>query len=372
MWKLSRIEEIIEIDRGIQDFISDFFEWALNADASKSIDELRKQVINKESRIGRVAAATKLKELIVLLAKSSHKKIIKTYYVDLTSKYLDLVDGVIPSPPKLPPKSQSLIREIFDYFYESILDSKTFQQEYIPQYSAPTELKAYLRDKFGASRKVCPYCDIQWIGHSAHSSIDHFFPKSSFPLLSIFISNLIVSCTGCNDRIKKAKLLLPLFHPHFHQAADHFEFVFDNECNNIVDIKLLSDQRDSHKRVINYFQLFKLKEMYASVLYKVREDRRKIRETVRRLFLASNPSGDKKRVLRDILYEEIDNSIAQNILKRGHFDLTKIKYDFLQSLKTSLFDTEIEYLSSHFRLDSNIGIERSLKDSILADPNKIA
>ncbi|SDC10908.1 hypothetical protein SAMN02799630_00554 [Paenibacillus sp. UNCCL117] len=372
MWKLSPIEEIIEIDRGIQEFISDFFEWVLNADASKNIDELRKQVTIKESRIGRVAAATNMKELIVLLAKSSHKKIIATYYEDLTSKYLDLVDGVIPPPPKLSPESRSLIREIFEYFYDSILDSKTFQQEYIPQYSGSTELKAYLRDKFGDSRKVCPYCDIQWIGHSAHSSIDHFFPKSSYPMLSIFISNLIVSCTGCNDRIKKAKLLLPLFHPHFHQAADHFEFVLDNECNNIVDIKLLSDQRDSHKRVVNYFQLFKLEELYASVLYKVKEDRRKLRETVRRLFLATNPSGDKQRVLRDILHEEISNRIAQNILKRGHFDLTKIKYDFLQSMKGPLFDIEIEYLSSHLRLDSHIGNDRSLKDSVVTDPNKIA
>lgn len=52
--------------------------------------------------------------------------------------------------------------------------------------------------------------------------------------------------------------------------------------------------------------MFKLEEMYASVLYKVREDRRKLRETVKRLFLASNPSEDKERVFRDILHEEIN------------------------------------------------------------------
>jgi|GEM_PF-5709528 len=368
MWKLNMIEEILDIDRGIQEFISDFFEIALKSDANQSGDDLRIQVSRKESRIGRVAAATNVKELIVLFAKCPQKTIVKNYYIELTTKYLGLVDGKIPSPPKLSSKSISLIREIFDYFYDSLLNSKTFQQEYIPKYNGPIELKTYIRDKFGTSRKICPYCDIQWIGHAAHSSIDHFFPKSNYPLLSIFISNLVVSCTGCNDRIKKAKLILPLFHPYFHQAADHFEFVFDYECSAIVDINLLADQRDFHVRVINYFKMFKLDEMYASVLYRVREDRRKLRENVKKLFLASTLSGDRERRLREILLEEINNSIAQNILKRGYFDLTKIKYDFLQSLKTSLFETELEYLYSHLKLDR----DSRLEGSALTDPNKIA
>ncbi|MDO3680176.1 HNH endonuclease [Paenibacillus ehimensis] len=371
MWKLSITEEVLDIDRGIREFISDFFEVAINSDANKNSDELRKEVTNGESRIGRVAAATNVKDFIISLAKCPQRNIIKNYYVKLTTKYLDLVDGVIPPPPKLPLKSQSLVREIFDYFYESILNSKTFQKEYIPKYTGPTELKVYLRDIFGTNRKICPYCDIQWIGHADHSSIDHFFPKSNFPLLSIFISNLIVSCTGCNDRIKKAKLLLPLFHPYFHQVADHFEFIFDYECNFIVDINF-TDQRDSQVRVINYFEMFKLEEMYASVLYKVREDRRKLRETVKKLFLASNPLDDRERILRNILLEEINNSIAQIILKRGFFDLTKIKYDFLLSLKTSLFETELEYLCSHLKLDNRIGNNSRLEGSTLPDPNKIA
>lgn len=251
MWKVIKRREFLEIERGIQEFISDFFEWAINSDASKSIDELREQAIKKDSKIGRLAAATKVKEFIVLFAKCPQKKIIQTYYEKLITNYSEMVDGNIPIQPKLSQKSLLLIREIFDYFYDSILDSITFQKEYIPDYNGPAELKAYLRQKFGGNTKVCPYCDIQWIGHAAHSSVDHFFPKSYFPLLSIFISNLIISCTGCNDRIKKAKLLLPLFHPYFHQAADHFQFVFDKECYRIVDIKILSDQSDSHIRVNN-------------------------------------------------------------------------------------------------------------------------
>ncbi len=82
-----------------------------------------------------------------------------------------------------------------------------------------------------------------------------------------------------------------------------FTFIF---IKRLIILNLFADQRDSHRRVINYYKMFKLEEMYASVLYKVREDRRKLRETVKRLFLASNPSEDKERVFRDILHEEIN------------------------------------------------------------------
>ncbi|MCP1422494.1 hypothetical protein J3D43_001010 [Paenibacillus xylanexedens] len=372
MWRLTIPDEVIEVERGIQEFITDFFETVLNSDSSKSSEDLKKQVSNRESKIGRVAAVTNLKESIVSLVKCPQKNIIKMYYVSLTSRYSCLIDGDVPTPPELLPESSTLIREIFDYFYESLLDSKTFRQEYIPDYTSDLELKVYLRDKMGNNGKVCPYCDIQWIGHASHSSIDHFFPKSRFPLLSIFVSNLIVSCTGCNDRIKKANLLLPLFHPYFHQAADYFEFEINNECNTIMQIKLLSNHEDSVRRVNNYFDLFNLNEMYANVLYKVREDRRQLRETVKRIYLAYNPLDDKEGVLRNILAEEINTTLNRNLSKRGYFDLTKIKHDFFQSLERSFFEVELEYLCSHLKLDRITENYTEIDNSNLTGPNMIA
>ncbi|WP_272537840.1 hypothetical protein [Providencia sp. PROV193] len=61
--------------------------------------------------------------------------------------------------------------------------------------------------------KVCPYCNRQYIDTYSHqgkiksiAQIDHFFPKSIFPLYSLTLLNFIPSCSHCNCIIKKDKL----------------------------------------------------------------------------------------------------------------------------------------------------------------------
>jgi hypothetical protein len=372
MWKIDRTTEILEIGMAFEEFIQDFFEWAINADSKKSYEDLLELAVSKENKIERVASTTKIKELMVALSKCPQKRLIKVYYEQLTNQYEKMIDGYLPQSPKLTKKSLTLIQEIFSYFYEDFPNSITFRKEYLPRYTGTNDLKVHIRKKYGESRKVCPYCDIQWTGHSAHTSIDHFFPKSSYPLLSIHISNLIVSCTGCNDRIKKAKLLLPMFHPYFHQPADFFTFTFNNECTVINGIDLAPDYLESNKRVVNYFEMFLLEEMYASVLYKVRDERNKIRDTVKKIYLARDPQTEQKTILGNILYEQINNCLEQIVLKRGQFELTKIKYDYFQLLKTTLFEIELEYLSDHLRIDKATEGQLYYRNQMINDPDRIA
>ncbi|MBP6081903.1 MAG: hypothetical protein KA732_11595 [Providencia sp.] len=61
--------------------------------------------------------------------------------------------------------------------------------------------------------KVCPYCNRQYIDTYSHqgkiksiAQIDHYFPKSIFPLYSLTLLNFIPSCSHCNCIIKKDKL----------------------------------------------------------------------------------------------------------------------------------------------------------------------
>ncbi|SDH42972.1 HNH endonuclease [Desulfosporosinus hippei] len=48
---------------------------------------------------------------------------------------------------------------------------------------------------------VCPYCNREFInnrGKSTSAQLDHFFPRSKYPLFSVSLFNLIPSCYACN------------------------------------------------------------------------------------------------------------------------------------------------------------------------------
>ena len=81
--------------------------------------------------------------------------------------------------------------------------------------------------------KSCPYCN-------AHNTIitekkygkeimkfqlDHFFPKSEFPYLSISLYNLITSCASCNlTKGSKSVTLNEYYHPYDMNLANKSEF----------------------------------------------------------------------------------------------------------------------------------------------------
>ncbi|SFT27363.1 hypothetical protein [Paenibacillus sp. BC26] len=350
MWKINIRPEVIEIGKGIEEFIKDFFEWVTTSSSDCSYEDLVEQATTRDSKISRVASSTKLKEFLALLTICAEKKDIDSYYKSLTRSYEGMIDGVLPDALELTSSSRELVDKIFGYFYENLLCSTHFQREYIPKYVGAADLKITIREIYGMAYKICPYCDIQWIGNLAHNSIDHFFPKSKYPLLSIFISNLIVSCTGCNDRLKKANMLLPTFHPHFHQTADYFTFNFDESCS-YISVDLNPEQLDTDKRVVNYFELFNLTNQYCSIAYKLRNERSDIRESVKRLFRAYNPSSEKNKVLKDILNDELNRRLIQVQYKKGEFELTKVKNDFYKYLQTTSFELEYEFLMENLNIE---------------------
>jgi len=88
---------------------------------------------------------------------------------------------------------------------------------------------------------ICPYCYRSYINviesdegtKSITPDIDHFFPKSRYPFLSVCLSNLIPSCLFCNQRAKNDE--------DFYQSSvyppekifDEIEFDYDVYLNKI-------------------------------------------------------------------------------------------------------------------------------------------
>ena len=83
--------------------------------------------------------------------------------------------------------------------------------------------------------RYCPYCNAETVYaiefkkerpqvKSVRSALDHYFPQSRYPFLSISLGNLVPSCTRCNTDIKRDRELdynrhLNPFMADFHDAV---------------------------------------------------------------------------------------------------------------------------------------------------------
>lgn len=112
---------------------------------------------------------------------------------------------------------------------------------------------------------ICPICGVRTV-----STLDHYLPKSEYPLLAITLSNLIPSCFDCNrdkmvyipNRMEDA-----LFHPYFDDLsnvvwleAEIFEdrtIQYDVVCPETWD-------RVLKERVSGFLEVYKLQKLYAA------------------------------------------------------------------------------------------------------------
>lgn len=73
---------------------------------------------------------------------------------------------------------------------EDINEYSSLLHLYNHQESQATE---YLKEIKKRKGNICPYC-----GVALCKQVDHFLPKDDYPEFSIFLPNLIVTCTDCN------------------------------------------------------------------------------------------------------------------------------------------------------------------------------
>ncbi len=106
---------------------------------------------------------------------------------------------------------------------------------------------------------VCPYCDIDTTLNIGNNQIEHFWPKSQFPFLSMNALNLISSCHSCNMPFegKGVKVITPISMPYTKQIGNYVDFSIDVSKNQI---NISSDTTD----INNYLNLLNLKTRYAN------------------------------------------------------------------------------------------------------------
>lgn len=148
-----------------------------------------------------------------------------------------------------------LIEELFTfYFFEKLFKDKdlwiTISQK---DFS-----KDILKKNFKLT--ICPYCNTTSSVDMFNYQIDHFLPKSLFPLLSMYYLNLIPICPSCNSTHngKGANIKSPIDSQFTREIGNSIQFDMNSKTKSInltsVDINIK-----------NFIDLLQLKNKYSSI-----------------------------------------------------------------------------------------------------------
>ncbi|MFV8361448.1 hypothetical protein [Flavobacterium sp. LS1P3] len=201
---------------------------------------------------------------------------------------------------------------------------------------------------------VCPYCNRNYIHTlrtekgSTRPELDHFYPKSIYPFLSISIYNLIPSCHICNSNLKGSINFYKNEHLHPFENVNFNKLIFKIEYKpnvsiapllKLEDFEIICDfvdeSTEDEKRIIkNSIETFKTKE-----LFNFHKD---VAQEV--VFNSVYYNETKRKELENILGKDIridenfiDRVIYGNFTNHGDLSkrpLSKFTSDLVESLKS--------------------------------------
>lgn len=121
---------------------------------------------------------------------------------------------------------------------------------------------------------VCPYCDSSDISDNGNLEVEHFWPRSKYPFLSMNPLNLYSSCKACNRPAtgKGTKTFNPIILPFYQSIGDGVHFR-PNVAERKIHIKGKTLAIDNYINLINlenrYSQKseYKIVELLTSTIY---------------------------------------------------------------------------------------------------------
>ncbi len=126
---------------------------------------------------------------------------------------------------------------------------------------------------------VCPYCNREYINNrntAASAQIDHFFPKSKYPIFAVSLYNLIPVCYACNHiKGEKEDLVSPYDDSvdfdnliKFSYAVKSIDFLQNtNEID--VDLRLLESASQNINNNIRRLQIDKSYEIHTDYVQEI-------------------------------------------------------------------------------------------------------
>lgn len=107
----------------------------------------------------------------------------------------------------------------------------------------------------------CPYCDLDTINSPGTHVVEHFLPKSKFPLLAVDPWNLFTACHGCNmPSGKGARVVKNVTTPYVVEVGVNVQFKFLGSAKTL-DLTAPKGRKD----IDGYLRLVSLSARYADV-----------------------------------------------------------------------------------------------------------
>ena len=226
---------------------------------------------NKEARYSFIG------ELIAFAQIEENKQIEKFIYcIDKVSEY-EFVDEKIHTQLSFKDFAENemfISLKKFNEVCKEVFDYETFI----------TPLRESLIDSIGIT--FCPYCNEQSMyseedGTKVLADLDHYLPKSDFPLFEANFFNLIPSCPSCNRTLKgqsKRRIINPLIEGFEDYAIFKMVDYPLKLANEHFDIKILKKNTENHiliEKIDNTISLFKIEGRY---------NQNHVKETARRIY----------------------------------------------------------------------------------------
>ncbi|MEC0093211.1 hypothetical protein [Paenibacillus macquariensis] len=219
------------------------------------------------------------------LPKASSLKERKKIRKDFVSKYSnDWIDPIIQNSNyyESDKKFHNFIKDIVNELQDLDKWIRLFIQYDFLESKKRHELLVKLNNS------VCPYCNRQYTTNydeggtkKSTADLDHFFPKSYFPLFSLSLYNFIPSCQICNSRFKLAKgknILYPYDYGFEKDAKFVVKLKSNSDINSLIgnnsnfELGITADKSsESIEEIESSIELFRLNQLYQHHKEYVRE-----------------------------------------------------------------------------------------------------
>lgn len=318
-------------------------EVKMSNDLEIVIKELKKLKKSKHSTYNflKVATGTNLKKYIRDLKYEEFDILQK--YKDLTDNYERVIKGSYTDSTIY---SESL-KKAFIYLYTDLLVGQLFNES-IGQKGKVAILN--FKEFLTLENNICPYCD--WYEMELKGvSVDHFLPKSKFPLLAIYPKNLVVSCGTCNDRIKNEKTFLPIVHPYYKDISDYIIFKLVKGKIKVYFKKGIS--YTEKKMVANFLKLFEIKERYNQNHVKKLEQM--IVDIRQDIFEELKDKPVTFPEVEECLKKKFSKQASRINDKKRKSPLTKLKLDYLDQLNSEIKE-QADYILMEINLNQKLKV----------------
>lgn len=251
-----------------------------------------------------------------------------------------------PFIKKLHPKSLAKKTKLWRWQYK-VIQKHIAQLNKIFDYTRFSKIETVPYNAYQLSkvldRYTCTYCNRLYTSTVITSAkklvtrptLDHWFPKSDYPLLAVSFYNLVPSCHPCNSSVKGTINLNLTDHIHpYVDIAQTSDFYFDYAYTALDGYRI--SLHDTASGVINASRAKQtLKTMYLDDIYNSN-----ISELRDLLTIKKNYSKSYIRIMQGLLKTKLSPTEVYRILFGAMYEtqqfhkrpLSKFKYDILKKL----------------------------------------